>query len=441
MELRAKTTQATPINFTNHSYFNLAGHETGAMDVMDHEVMLDADYYTPLNNDSIPIGEIKSVTGTYLDLRTQRNLGFLINNSPNNGYDNNFCVNGTGMRFVARAAHKKTGRTLEVYSNQPGVQFYTEGGVPEEGRCGSGRPGGVGFVQVQRQYDAAAEEASEEQPARLHLCQWRPVTSQYSEMLVSIHFFIFCTCLTEYFVRGDNPKKLLTHRYHPTTFYSSQKDEPDTAADDIQYAYEGGESQAGEVTNPQDSDYQESNLQSEVQHDYHTQLNHDYQPDIHHDYQPDIHHDYQPDLHHDYQPDLHHDYQEDTGYHDNEPGTGYPENHGYRYNIPEHGYLHEEPSIGYHYPPPPALPALPAAHAMVETSKQVENPLVTYYYLGRHLWYIPLYFSIYFIIYVGALVLKSVARHKIQFPYNLQMAAVQARTAKSLDEGSKKFYM
>lgn len=125
MELRAKTSEATPINFTNHSYFNLAGHETGAMDVMDHEVMLSADYYTEVNNDSIPTGEIKSVTGTYLDLRTQRNLGFLINNSPMNGYDINFCVNGTGLRFVARAVHKKTGRTLEVYSNQPGVQFYT----------------------------------------------------------------------------------------------------------------------------------------------------------------------------------------------------------------------------------------------------------------------------------------------------------------------------
>ncbi|XP_014272110.1 component of gems protein 1 [Halyomorpha halys] len=260
-------------------------------------------------------------------------------------------------------------------------------------------------------------------------------------MLVSIHFFFVYTCLTEYFVRAGNPKNVLTHRYHPTTFYSNQKDEPDTAADEIQYAYEGGESQTGEVTSPQDNDYQESNLQTEVQHDYQPELHHDYQGDIHHDYQPNALHEYQPDTHHEYQPEIHHDYSVGTEHHD-EHGSGYPEHHGYRYNynIPEHGYLHEEPSIGYHYPPPP-LPAIPAAHAMVETPKQVEKPLVTYYYLGRHLWYIPLYFSIYFIIYVGALVLKSVARHKIQFPYNLQMAAVQARTAKSLEEGSKKFYM
>jgi hypothetical protein len=71
---------------------------------------------------------------------------------------------------------------------------------------------------------------------------------------------------------------------------------------------------------------------------------------------------------------------------------------------------------------------------MEDTSMQAEapkqTPAYTYYYLGRHLWYVPLYFSIYFIIYVGALILKAIARHKILFPENLQAAA--AATARSI---------
>ncbi|KAK9504833.1 hypothetical protein O3M35_009013 [Rhynocoris fuscipes] len=92
----------------------------------------------------------------------------------------------------------------------------------------------------------------------------------------------------------------------------------------------------------------------------------------------------------------------------------------------------------YPHPYPPPLP-----HPPPPPHKSKQTPVYTYYYLGRHLWYIPLYFSIYFIVYVGLLVLKSIARHKIQFPQNLHEAATtrEQHVLRSIEEAGKRYFM
>ena len=140
----ATTDKKTIVNFTNHAYFNLGGVENG--DILDTELMLNCDYFTPTDADSIPTGEVRPVEGTAFDFRTPKRIGKDIHADDVQlkqcrGYDHNFCVNGESgkLRLVAKAADEKSGRKLEVYSDLPGVQLYTgnfmngeagKGGVP-----------------------------------------------------------------------------------------------------------------------------------------------------------------------------------------------------------------------------------------------------------------------------------------------------------------------
>ncbi|XP_049840157.1 galactose mutarotase-like [Schistocerca gregaria] len=135
IEVKATSTKPTPVNIINHSYFNLAGHSAGVSGINEHIVSINANKYTPVDSDLIPTGEIVNVGGTLLDLRIPRRLGDVLP-QVSGGYDNNLCVNQAsvcGMTFVARVVHPDSGRVLEVHSDQPGVQFYTAGGLPEEG--------------------------------------------------------------------------------------------------------------------------------------------------------------------------------------------------------------------------------------------------------------------------------------------------------------------
>ncbi|RFP63424.1 galactose mutarotase [Hymenobacter lapidiphilus] len=126
LDYTATTDQATPVNLTNHSYFNLSAGQTP--DVLAHELMLDADKYTVVNDQLIPTGELRPVAGTPMDFRQSHAIGARIAQVPGpppGGYDHNWVLNGQGMRPVARVYEPVSGRTLEVRTDQPGVQFYS----------------------------------------------------------------------------------------------------------------------------------------------------------------------------------------------------------------------------------------------------------------------------------------------------------------------------
>ena len=122
-EATAKAT--TPINLTNHSYFNLGS----STDILAHEIMISADHFTPTDEHSIPSGEIRSVKGTPMDFTSAKPIGSRFSELPNRpvGYDDNYVINraGKGLALAARVYEPSSGRCLVVRTTQPGVQFYT----------------------------------------------------------------------------------------------------------------------------------------------------------------------------------------------------------------------------------------------------------------------------------------------------------------------------
>lgn len=135
IDYRASTDKKTVLNLTNHSYFNLAGHSHGT--IVDHDVMINADRFTPSNEHQIPTGELRPVANTPLDFLKSHKVGDQIDSKDEQiaiakGYDHNYVVNGSGMRLAARAVHPGSGRVMEVHTTQPGVQFYTGNHLPEK---------------------------------------------------------------------------------------------------------------------------------------------------------------------------------------------------------------------------------------------------------------------------------------------------------------------
>lgn len=136
MQVEASTNQTTCVNVTNHAYFNLAGHNTGKEGLLQHSVMINADNIVDTDLDQIPTGKLQSVDNSIFDLKTPTKMADrlpLFQDRSIKGYDNCYCVklDGDKTTRIARVEHPESGRWLEIYTNQPGVQFYTSNNLPD----------------------------------------------------------------------------------------------------------------------------------------------------------------------------------------------------------------------------------------------------------------------------------------------------------------------
>ncbi|MDR3313031.1 MAG: galactose mutarotase [Oscillospiraceae bacterium] len=133
----ARSDAATPFNMTNHAYFNLA---CGG-DVRGHVLQIDAESYLPIDGDSIPTGEVRPVAGTAFDFRSAKPIGRDLEDADPQlvqckGYDHNYCLAAGGEKLAAVAVDPASGRRMQLYTDQPGVQLYTGNFLDSPGKNG-----------------------------------------------------------------------------------------------------------------------------------------------------------------------------------------------------------------------------------------------------------------------------------------------------------------
>ena len=133
IEYRGLPSENTVLNPSHHCYFNLGGHDSG--NIENHQLKINAAYFTPNDFECMPTGEIKSVRNTAFDFRTSRRIGSGLMSADEqimrcNGYDHNFCLASRGYRLAAEVADPASGRRMLLYTDMPGVQLFTANNMP-----------------------------------------------------------------------------------------------------------------------------------------------------------------------------------------------------------------------------------------------------------------------------------------------------------------------
>nr|ACO11686.1 Aldose 1-epimerase [Caligus rogercresseyi] len=162
IQYSALSDRDTPLNLTNHAYFNLGGEDSGEKGLFEHDVAIFAKEYTPVNEQTkIPTGVIQSVGETLFDLRKELNLSKVLHQSEHL-YDHNFVLGSEDLKLAARVMHHPSGRGLECWTNQLGLQFYTGnhlGNAPTlQGKSGKPYENYGGFCLEAQNYPDAVNQ-------------------------------------------------------------------------------------------------------------------------------------------------------------------------------------------------------------------------------------------------------------------------------------------